>query len=105
MRHHAPALRGALVHIGGHHQSFVLAFDSLNVDAFDHVVHGTGERFHFANAFGPGLDGAIGKHGLKSPSDGRCATKRGPPGCTHTTSSSSAQHAMSFSMSPVCRAS
>ena len=43
MRHHAPSLRGTLIHIGGHDHGFLCAIGGQQCNALNHIVHGTGE--------------------------------------------------------------
>ncbi len=43
MCHHAPTLGGALVNIGSDNDSFLRAIGGQQGNAFNHVVHGTGE--------------------------------------------------------------
>ena len=65
VRHHAPTLGGSHIHIGGQHKSQLWPVRHGEFDAFDQIVHGAGDGFHFAHMFWVRGDGAVAEHGFK----------------------------------------
>ena len=63
--HHAPTLGGSHIHIGGQHKSQLWPVRHGEFDAFDQIVHGAGDGFHFAHVLRVRGDGAVAEHGFK----------------------------------------
>jgi hypothetical protein len=105
VRHHAPALRGLVIDVGGQHEGMARAFGGEHLDALQHVVHGAGQRLDLAHPRRLAWIAPLPNICSKAARMATAPTSRGPPGCTQNTSSSSAQQAISASMSPRCSAS
>mgnify|MGYP007102824336 CR=1 FL=1 len=69
VRHHAPALGRAHIHIGGQHKRGSRGIRQVQGDAFDQIVHGAGDRFYFAHMFRMGINDAVAEHIFKGLTD------------------------------------
>jgi hypothetical protein len=81
VRHHAPALRGLVVDVGGHHPGLRAVPSGVSTAIELHqAVHALARESTACGRSGQGLYGAIGKHGFEACADGARAPTRGPPG-------------------------
>lgn len=69
VRHHAPALGRAHIHIGGQHKRCGRGIRQVQGDAFDQIVHGAGDGFYLAHMFRMGVDDAVAEHVFKGLTD------------------------------------
>jgi hypothetical protein len=99
--HQAPALRGLDVDVGGQHEGGLRRLRAGMCTRSTRWCTATPRLSSAAHLLGARPDAAVAEDRLEAGAIAAAPTTRGPPGCTQTISSSSAQTAIRRSRSPL----